>query len=469
MFIRAGQGSVSCSVREESMGNSKTLDLTQGKIWKVLVAFILPIMAGSLIQQLYTVVDAVVVGRFAGKAGLAAIDSVYTMFKFPLNFMSGLSAGATIVVSRCFGASDDHKLCGSIRAAFAISVVLGAAFSLLGAIFAPALLSIMNVPDDIRAQTLVYVRIYFGGLWTMTFYNMLAGILRAFGNSKSPFYILIACCVVNIVGDLLLVGVFHTGVAGAAAATVLAQFISVVLALRSLTKTYPGHDLMRISFDMKEISRMLTIGFPLALQSILFPVANSIIHASINKMGTDVIAAWAVCGKLDMFIWLVADSMAPALSTYVSQNIGAGKPDRVVRGSLTGAAFSIATVALISLSLYLFPGPLGGLFVTEADKAVLSPMIIHFMRMMAPFYIFYAAAEAFSGACCGTGDTVRPMIVTLMCTCGLRVVSIWFILPLFATMECIIWIYIASWIVTGLAFTFMFWHKARRLPAPKTE
>ena len=116
------------------MGKSKTLDLTQGSIWKVLVAFILPIMAGSLIQQLYTVVDAVVVGRFAGKAGLAAIDSVYTMFKFPLNFMSGLSAGATIVVSRCFGASDDHKLCGSIRAAFAISIVLGAAFSLIGAL-----------------------------------------------------------------------------------------------------------------------------------------------------------------------------------------------------------------------------------------------------------------------------------------------------------------------------------------------
>ena len=447
------------------MGKSKTLDLTQGTIWKVLVAFILPIMAGSLIQQLYTVVDAVVVGRFAGKAGLAAIDSVYTMFKFPLNFMSGLSAGATIVVSRCFGASDDHKLCGSIRAAFAISIVLGAAFSLIGALAAPALLNIMNVPADIRSQTLVYVRIYFGGLWTMTFYNMLAGILRAFGNSKSPFYILIACCIVNVVGDLLLVGVFHTGVAGAAAATVLAQFISVVLALRSLTKTYPGHNLMRIAFDMKEIARMLTIGFPLALQSILFPVANSIIHASINKMGTDVIAAWAVCGKLDMFIWLVADSMSPALSTYVSQNIGAGKPDRVVRGTLTGAAFSMGAVGLISLCLFLFPGPLGGLFVTAADKAVLSPMIIHFMRMMAPFYIFYAAAEAFSGACCGTGDTVRPMILTLLCTCGLRVVSIWFILPLFGTMDCIIWIYIASWIVTGMAFTAMFAHKARRLPA----
>ena len=446
------------------MNRSKTLDLTQGNILKVLLAFILPIMAGSLIQQLYTVVDAVVVGRFAGKAGLAAIDSVYTLFKFPLNFMSGLSAGATIVVSRYFGASDDHRLCASIRAAFAISVVLGAVFSLLGALAAPMLLDIMSVPDDIRAQTLIYVRIYFGGLWTMTFYNMLAGILRAFGNTKSPFYILIVCCFVNIFGDLFLVGVMHTGVAGAAAATVFSQFVSVVLAIRSLNKTYPGHNLMKLSFIWKDIGHMLRIGFPLALQSILFPVANSIIHAGINKMGTDVIAAWAVCGKLDMLIWLVADTMAPAMSTYTSQNLGAGKNERVVRGCLTGAAFSISAVALISLCLFLFPEFLGGLFVTAADKALLSPMIVHFMRMMAPFYVFYAAAEAFSGACCGTGDTVRPMIVTLLCTCGLRVASILLILPHFGTMECIIWIYIASWIATGLAFTGMFAYKARRLP-----
>ena len=446
------------------MNRNKTLDLTQGTIWRVLLAFILPIMAGSLIQQLYTVVDAVVVGRFAGKAGLAAIDSVYTLFKFPLNFMNGLAAGATIIVSRYFGAGDEPKLRASIRAAFAISVVLGAAFSLLGALFAPFLLDLMSVPDDIRPQTLVYVRIYFGGLWTMTFYNMLAGILRAFGNSKSPFYILIACCIVNIVGDLLLVGVFHTGVAGAAAATVASQFISVVLALRALGKIPAAAGGMRLAFEWSEIFQMLSIGFPLALQSILFPVANSIIHASINKMGTDVIAAWAVCGKLDMFIWLIADSMSPALSTYVSQNLGAGKPDRVVRGSMTGMAFSTGAVALISLCLFLIPGPLGGLFVSAADHAVLSPMIVHFMRMMAPFYVFYAVAEAFSGACCGTGDTVRPMIVTLLCTCGLRVAAIWTILPHFGTMDCIVWIYVASWIVTGLAFAGMFASKAHHLP-----
>ena len=445
------------------MKQEKTRDLTQGTIWKVLLAFILPILAGSLIQQLYTVVDAVVVGRFAGKEGLAAIDSVYTLFKFPLNFMSGLSAGATIVVSKLFGAGDERRLGDSIRAAFAISVILGVLFSLLGVFAAPLLLELMSVPEDIRPETLTYVRIYFGGLWTMTFYNMLAGILRAFGNSKSPLYILIVCCVLNIVGDLLLVGALHTGVAGAAAATVFSQLVSVVLALAALKKTYPNGGSLRLSFDRKDIFQMLKIGFPLALQSILFPVANSIIQTAINRMGTDVIAAWAVCGKLDMLIWLVADSMSPALSTYNSQNLGAGRPGRVVRGSITGMVFSTGTVAVISLCLFLFPGFLGGLFVTEADSTVLSPMIVHFMRMMAPFYVFYAVAEAFSGACCGTGDTVRPMILTLLCTCGLRVLSILAILPRFGTMDCIVWIYVASWIVTGLAFTWMFAHKARRL------
>ncbi len=445
------------------MKEEKTLDLTKGTIWKVLLAFILPILAGTLIQQLYTVVDAVVVGKFAGKAGLAAIDSVYTLFKFPLNFMSGLSAGATIVVSRLFGAGDGHKLSDSIKAAFTIAISLGLLFSLLGALLAPNLMDLMSVPEEIRSQTLVYVRIYFGGLWTMSLYNMIAGILRAFGNSKSPLRILVVCCIINIAGDLLLVGAFHMGVAGAAIATVLSQLVSVILALGALKKTHPEEDHTAHHVKMQDIFQMLSIGFPLALQSILFPVANSIIQAAINKMGTDIIAAWAVCGKLDMLIWFVSDTMSPALSTYTAQNLGAGKKDRVVKGNMTGMLFSVGTVAVLSLILFIFPGPLGNLFITAQDVPVLSPMIIHFMRIMAPFYVFYAVAEAFSGACCGMGDTVRPMIVTLLCTCGLRVAAIFFILPHFGTMDCIVWIYVASWIVTGLAFTFMFLAKAKKL------
>ncbi len=452
------------------MAQKKTLDLTQGTIWKVLLTFILPILAGSLIQQLYTAVDAVVVGRFAGKEGLAAIDSVYTMFKFPLNFLAGLSAGATIVISRLFGSKDEGELSLAVRTAFTVGLTLGVLFSVIGCLAAPALLQIMSVPEEIRPMTLIYVRIYFGGLWTMTMYNMLAGILRAFGNSRSPLYILIVCCVINIAGDLILVGLLHTGAGGAAAATVFAQLVSVLLAMRALVRTCPGGGpLFRLAFRRDHLKRMLTVGLPLALQSILFPVANSIVHASINRMGTDAIAAWAVCGKLDMLIWLVADSMSPALSTYTSQNLGAGRTARIRRGTAIGTVLSVGTVAVISLFLFLIPGPLGKLFLAPPDHAALTPMIVRFMRMMAPFYVFYAVAEAMSGSCCGTGDTVRPMILTLLCTCALRVAGIFLILPRIGSMECIIWIYIASWIAAGLAFLCMFIHRIRRLeraPSP---
>lgn len=447
------------------MSEKKTLDLTQGSIWKVLIIFILPIMAGSLIQQLYTTVDAIIVGQFVGKNGLAAIDSVGTLFKFPLNFLSGLSAGATIVISKFFGGKDEEELDCSIHTGYTIAIILGIICSVAGVIFSPALLRIMSVPEDIFSVTLVYIRIYFAGIWAMTLYNMIAGILRAFGNSKSPFYILIVCSIVNIAGDLLLVGVFHMGVAGAAIATIASQIISALLAMRTLSKMHNHchENVWQIKLCPEHMPMMLKIGFPLALQGTLFPIANSIVQASVNTMGTDTIAAWAVCNKLDLLIWLVADAMSPALSTYAAQNLGAGRKDRVTQGALFGTAISAGLVGLISIILFFFSGPLGGLFVTSSDAAVLTPYVVHFMKLMAPFYIFYAFAESFSGACCGLGDTVRPMIITMICTCGLRVVSIFFILPQFGTMDCIIWIYIASWIATGMSFIMMFAHKSKTM------
>lgn len=446
------------------MEKKKQLDLTQGSIAKMLIIFILPIFAGSLLQQLYTTVDAVIVGRFIGKAGLAAIDSVAILFKFPINFLSGLSSGATIIISRYFGAKDEEELDCSIHTAYTIAIALGVICSVLGFILAPQLLHVMAVPEDIYSVTLSYCRIYFAGIWAMTLYNMVAGILRAFGDSKSPFYILILCSVVNIVGDILLVGVFHCGVQGAAIATIAAQLISAVMAMRMLSKLHDHCEksVWHLFFCREHMGEMISLGLPLAFQSILFPIANSIVQASINTMGTNAIAAWAVCNKLDLLIWLVADAMSPALATYCSQNMGAGKKERVFKGTMIGAAISFFTVALISLILFFQSGFLGGLFVTEADGVQIVPLVIKYMKMMAPFYVFYTFAESFSGACCGMGETVKPMILTLICTCGLRVVCIFGILPRFHSMECIVWIYIASWIASGMAFLVMFLLKNRK-------
>ena len=445
----------------------KEFSLTSGSISGAIIAFVLPMMLGSLIQQLYTMTDSVIVGQFAGKTGLAAINSVATLFKFPLNFMNGLAAGATILISRAFGADDREDLNRSVRAALIVAVVLGTVFTVGGVVLTPWLLRLMSVPEDIWAPTRTYTAIYFGGLWAMVIYNMTAGVLRAMGDSRRPLYVLVLCCIVNIAGDLLLVGVFHMGVAGAAVATVAAQAVSAAAALWLLHRALEGGLPAREEgprLRNPRIGDLVKKGMPLAVQSILFPVANSIIQASVNTMGTDAIAAWGICDKLDLLIWLVADSMSPALTTYIAQNIGAGKYGRVKRGAVIGTLMSAGTVAVISAILYFGSGFFGGWFISSSDAGEILPLVVRYMSLMCPFFFFYAFAEGFSGACCGMGNTILPMITTLTTICLLRVLSIWFILPRYQTMECIVWIYIASWIVAGAAFTLMFALRSRRLP-----
>lgn len=300
----------------------------------------------------------------------------------------------------------------------------------------------------------------------MILYNMMAGILRAFGDSRKPLYVLILCSLVNIAGDVLLVGVFHTGVGGAAAATVLAQIVSVAATWRVLIKSdflEEKISIMRMKICKEHMGIMLKKGFPLALQSMLFPVANSIVQASVNTMGTNSIAAWGICDKLDLLIWLIADAMAPALTTCTAQNIGAGKYERVKKGALIGTGLSIVSVGLISTVLYFGSGIIGPWFIDAKDVPALIPLVVKYMQMMAPFFIFYAVAEALSGACCGLGETLMPMITTLLTICLFRVVCIFAVLPKFGTMECIVWIYIASWILAGMAFTVLYFKKSRRI------
>ncbi len=443
----------------------KPTSLTSGNITGAILAFILPMMLGSLIQQLYTMTDSVIVGQFTGKTGLAAINSVETLFRFPINFMNGLAAGATILISRAFGANDREDLRHSVHAALALAVALGVVFTAAGVLAAPRLMRVMSIPEDIWEPTLIYTRIYFGGLWAMVLYNMTAGILRAFGDSRRPLYVLILCSAVNILGDLLLVGVFHLGVGGAAAATVAAQIVSAVAVLLLLNRSMDGalFSKGRLSLRKNRFVDMMRKGLPLGIQSILFPIANSIIQASVNTMGTDAIAAWGICAKLDLLIWLVADSMSPALTTYSAQNIGAGKLDRVKRGAITGTMMSAGTVAVISVILFFGSRVFGGWFISSADAEDIIPLVVRYMTLMCPFFFFYSFAEGFSGACCGMGNTLVPMVTTLTTICLLRVLAIWFVLPHYGTMECIVWIYITSWIVAGAAFTVMFAVRSRRL------
>ena len=442
-----------------------TNDMTKGSPLKIFILFSIPLLIGNIFQQLYSMVDTIIVGRFVGVDALAAVGSTGSMFFLVNGMILGLTSGFSVLVSQKFGAKDEDGIKKAVASNIKLTVISTIIITAVALLVKNPLLSMMNTPDNILNDANTYITIIFAGIFTQTAYNMAAGILRAFGDSKRPLYVLLVSSCMNILGDLLLVGVLHLGVGGAAAATVAAQIVSVILTFLFLAreehlrgKVHVWH----LHFGREHMVMMIRTGFPLALQSMLFPVSNSIVQASVNTMGTDSIAAWSICDKLSMLIWLLADSMGPAMTTYVAQNLGAEQTERVKKGAFIGTGISVCAVGAVSLFLFFFSGWVGPWFIDKKDAELLIPLVVKYMQMMAPFYLFYAIAEALSGASCGLGETVAPMITTLLSICLLRVCSIWVILPKFETMECIIWIYIASWIVAGLSFIGLFWYKSRR-------
>ena len=431
----------------------RNIDLTQGVIWKNLLLFFLPILAGSLFQQLYTTLDAVVVGQFTGKTGLAAIDSVYSFLKLPVNFFVGLSTGATILISQYFGKRNASGLSKAVHTAIAFAFSGGLLLSIAGIALAPCFLDLLDVPEDIFTMTLSYVRIYFVGLAPAMLYNIAAGILRAMGDSKTPFYYLVIASTVNFLLDLLFVGLFGWGVAGAALSTVMGQAISAVLVIRTLIKTnlackvYPR----QIRFHPPVLKVIFSIGMPVGLQSALYPIANMMIQANINALGTSHIAAWALCGKLDFLIWLLVDSLAAAISTFVAQNYGAKQYDRILKGVKIGTGMTLLPVIALSAVLFLWAQPLGKLFINAADHDVL-PLAGQLMRMLSPLYFLYVFGEVLSSAIRGTGETFKPMLLTLIGTCACRILWILLIVPKNQTIQTIICSYPVSWFLTSAGF-----------------
>lgn len=437
---------------------TQALDLTGGEVWKQLALFFSPILLGNLFQQLYTTADAVIIGHFTGKQGLAAIDSVYNLLKLPVNFFTGLSTGATILIAQKFGKKSERELSKAVHTAVAFALAGGVVLSLLGLAFAPGLLRRMDVPSDIYPMTHSYVRIYFGGLVASMLYNIGAGILRAVGDSRTPLYYLIASSLVNVLTDLLFVGVLGMGVAGAAWSTVLAQLVSAVLVVRALMKTRLACRLIprQIRFHPQALKSILIVGLPIALQSALYPLANLMIQANINRLGTDSIAAWALCGKLDFLIWIIIDSLASAVSTFAAQNYGAGKMVRIRRGLGLGLVMTLGLIGLLSAVLFFWSVPLGRLFISEAGYDVL-PLTGEIMRFLAPLYLLYVFGEVLSGGIRATGETLAPLLLTLLGTCALRILWVIFFVPQNRSLLLIIAAYPASWLATsaGMALYYL--------------
>ena len=431
--------------------------ITEGSIFGQLLLFFFPILFGTFFQQLYNTADAMVVGRFVGKQALAAVGgSTSTLINLLVGFFVGLSSGATVVISQFYGARKADKVHWAVHTSIAFSVIGGIIFKIVGLVGSPWALEAMKTPEDVMGHAVVYIRIYFLGIIVNLVYNMGAGILRAVGDSRRPLYFLIASCFTNIILDVLLVAVLGMGVAGAALATITSQLLSAVLVVLALMKTDDMYKLewKKVRIDQRMLQRIVRIGIPAGMQSVMYNISNVIIQAGVNTLGTDNVTAWATYGKVDGLYWMMINALGISATTFVGQNFGAGRLDRVRKGA--GACMVIGVVLTASVGVVLYNGGhlLVELFTTDRQVQAISMDLLHFM---VPTFITYIAIEILSGTLRGVGDAWMPLVITGIGVCAVRVLWIMFVLPHYHTIIGAAFCYPLTWSLTTVAFVIYYY------------
>ena len=429
-----------------------TDSITEGVIWRPLLAFFFPILLGTFFQQLYNTVDAMIVGKFVGKEALAAVGGATgTMINLIVGFFLGLSSGASVIISQFYGARRDKDVSDTVHTAMALAIVGGALLTVVGYFFSPALLRLMGTPEEVMGYATDYISIYFLGTIPSMIFNIGSGILRAVGNSRRPLLFLMSACFVNIVLDVIYVVGLEMGTAGAAIATVLSQCWCAVLVVITLCRTSLSYrlDLRKIRFHGHLLRRTVQIGLPAGLQSVMYSLSNVIIQAAVNGFGTDVLAAWTAYGKMDGLFWMTISAFGVAITTFAGQNFGAQRFDRMKRSVRVCLALAAGTTVGMSTILLLLGRPLLSLFANEPEVLDLGMMII---RTLVPTYITYLCIEILSGAVRGAGDSVIPTVMTLVGVCLLRVVWVMGVCPQFNSLRMVLYSYPITWIITSTMF-----------------
>lgn len=438
-------------------------NITTGVIWQQILLFFFPILFGTFFQQFYNTIDAVLVGRFVGKEALSAVSGAPAMIvSLIIGFFTGLASGATVAISQFYGSNDEPSVSATTHTAIVFSVIGALFLTVVGYFTTPWLLKVNRVPEDIFEESRIYMQIYFLGLLGTFLYNMGAGILRAIGDSKRPFYYLIVGCVLNIVLDVLFMVYLPLGVAGAAYATIIAQAVSALLILRCLLRTDGPCKLQlkKLRLHRSYLTRILRIGTPAGIQSVTYALSNLIIQMSINDFGTDVIAAWGTYGKMDGIFWMTMNAFAIALTTFVGQNYGAGKFDRVRKSIKTTLLMSYVTAIGICAMLYLNAEFLFSLFIDDANVIRIGVRMVEFLM---PTYLIYILIEILSGGLRGMGDTFIPMILSCVGVCGIRMIWTLWIYPLHPTIEMLELNFPVSWGVTVILFVIYYFIRRKRL------
>ena len=387
-------------------------DMTAGNISLLLLQFAAPLIIGNLFQMMYNTVDSLVVGNFVGKEALAAVGSTTVIVNMLVFFFNGVSIGAGVVISRYYGARQQERLHTAVETTIFVTFVLSALFTVIGVLMVHPMLLFMSTPDDVMDAASQYLTIYFAGISGLLVYNMGSGILRAVGDTRRPLLFLIFTSVVNAILDLLFVIVFRTGVAGVAYATVIAQFLSAGMILLLLSRV---RDVYRLTWrdlrcDFPILKQIFVIGLPAGVQSVLTAFSNVFVQSYINSFGSACMAGWSCYNKLDTFIMLPMQSMSQAATTFVGQNIGAGKQDRVNRGTVRAILLTVGITAVTATLLFAFAAPATRLFNSDAEVVGYGTL---FLKTNVFFLLFNCINHTLAGALRGRGDSTGPMVIML--------------------------------------------------------
>ena len=442
------------------MQTSKYL-MTEGSVKKKIILFAIPVFVGQLFQQLYNTADSLIVGRLIGNTALAAVTSVGSLVFLIVGFFMGFSMGSGVVIARDIGAGDEEAVSRGVHTTVAMGIVISIIMTVLGVFLTPVILGWMGTPEDVFDQAELYLRIFFLGSTGLVFYNLFVGILRANGDSRHPLFYLIISSLLNIVLDVVFIHFFQMDVDGAALATVISQVLSAVLVLIRLLRTKEWIRIIpkKIRFHKDKLLQIIHIGLPSALQASVIDLANMMIQSYINSFGSMAMAGIGASSKLEGFIFLPVNAFSMAMSTFVAQNLGAGKKDRMREGIRFGLISAVVVVLAMGALNFLFSPQLVGLFNQE-------PEVIYYgslrSRICSFFFFLCGFSHVASAVMRGLGKPVVPTLIMLFSWCLVRVVTLMTIGQVYHEILLVIWIYPITWALSSITYVFYLRHLRKK-------
>lgn len=435
--------------------NNSGRDLTEGPIGRGLLAFAIPLFLGQLLQQLYNVADAWVVGNFADNNAFAAVSSTGSMTFLVIGFFNGVATGGGVVISKYFGAKNYDAVEKSVHTNLLFGIIASVLATAVGMLLAPWLLTIMKTPAEVMPESLTYLRIYFGGVSTIIMYNIGMAIMRALGDSIHPLYYLVLSSIVNVLLDLLFVAVLGYGVAGAGVATVIAQGISAVMCIVKMCRTdgVGRLKLRALRYYPEYMGEVIVQGLPNGVQNSVISIGNMVVQTNINSFGSYAMSGVGAYSKIEGFAFLPITSMSISLPTFIGQNLGAKKYDRAKKGAAFGIASGVVLAEIIGVIVYLFAPQLLRFFVNVDEAVAIGE---RHARIICLFFFLLAFSHCAAGVLRGCGKSIVPMITMLAFWCGVRIIYVTTTLHFIPNFSVISWAYPLTWTLSSIMFlTFL--------------